>query len=133
MFFAEQDVKPGVLLREIGGKFGPEFDAVFAAEGVAVKRLTPASPNLDARAERWVQTAKRELLDRFVVFGEAHLRYLLSVFLSHYHETRPHQALGNAPPCGPPSPAEGAPPDPAEVVCEERLGGLHKHYSRKAA
>ena len=133
MFFAEQDVKPAVLLRDNDGKFGPDFDAVFAAEGVTVKRITPASPNLNARAERWGQTVKRELLDRFVVFGEAHLRYLLSEFLSHYHEARPHQSWDNAPPCGPPSPAEGPPLDPAKVVCEERLGGLLKHYSRKAA
>ena len=42
----------------------------FAAEGVAMMRITPASPNLNARAERWVQTVKRELLDRFMVFGE---------------------------------------------------------------
>ena len=80
-----------------------------------------------------MQTVKGELLDRFVVFGETHLRYLLSEFLSHYHEARPHQSLGNAPPCGPPSAGEGAPPDASEVVCEERLGGLIKHYSRKAA
>jgi putative transposase len=133
MFFAEQEVKPTVLLRDNDGKFGPAFDAVFAAEGVEVKRITPASPNLNARAERWVQTVRRELLDLFVVFGEAHLRYLLSEFLSHYHQNRPHQSLGNAPPCGPPSPADGPPPDPSDVVCEERLGGLLKHYSRKAA
>jgi putative transposase len=133
MFFAEQEIKAVVLLRDNDSKFGPEFDAVFAAEGVAVKRITPASPNLNARAERWVQTVKRELLDPFVVFGEAHLRYLLSEFLSHYHEARPHQSLGNAPPCGPPSPADGPPPNAAEVVCEERLGGLLKHYSRRAA
>jgi putative transposase len=132
MFFAEQDVMPAMLLRDNDGKFGPPFDAVFAAEGVVVKRITPASPNLNARAERWVQTVRRELLDRFVVFGETHLRYLLAEFLSHYHEARPHQSLGNAPPCGPPSPADG-PPDPAEVVCEERLGGVLKHYSRRAA
>jgi putative transposase len=107
MFFAEQEVKPAVLLRDNDGK----FDAVFAAEGVAVKRITPASPNLNARAERWVQTVKRELLDRFVVFGETHLCYLLSEFLSHYHQNRPHQALGNAPPCESPSPVDAPSPD----------------------
>ena len=132
MFFAEQDVKPAVLLRDNDGKFGPEFDALFAAEGVEVKRITPASPNLNARAERWVQTVKREVLDHFVVFGEAHLRYLLAQFLSHYHEARPHQSLGNASPCGPPAP-EKPPPYSAEVVCEERLGGLLRHFSRQAA
>ena len=32
----------------------------------------------------------------------------------------------------PPAP-EGSPPDPEEVVCEERLGGLPKSYRRRAA
>jgi putative transposase len=133
MFFAEQEGKPAMLLRDNDGKFGPAFDAVFAAEGVAVKRITRDSPNLNVRAERWVQTVKQECLDRFPVFGEAHLRYLLSEFLSHYHEARPHQSLGNAPPCGPPFPDDGVPPSAAEVVCEERLGGLLKHYKGRAA
>jgi putative transposase len=101
MFFADQAIKAAVLLRDNDQKYGPEFDAVFAAAGVEVKRITPASPNLNARAERRVQTVKPELLDHFMVFGEAHLRYLLAEFLSHYHEARPHQSLGNAPPCGP--------------------------------
>jgi putative transposase len=133
MFFAEQEIKAAVLLRDNDQKYRPEFDAVFAAESIAVKRITPTSPNLNARAERWVHTVKREMLDRFVVFGETHLRYLLSEFMSHYHEARPHQSLGNAPPCGSPSPADGPPPNAAEVVCKERLGGLLKHYSRRAA
>jgi putative transposase len=61
----------------------------------------------------------QECLDRFVVFGETHLCYLLSEFLSHYHGEWPHQSLGNAPPGGPPSPADGPPANAAEVVCEE--------------
>ena len=132
IFFAVQDVKPEVLLRDNDQKYGPEFDVVFEAEGVAVHPITPRSPNLNARAERWVQTVKQELLSRFIVFGEAHLRHLLREFSAHYHQARPHQSLGNAPPCGPPVP-EGPPPAPAEVVCDERLGGLLKSYRRRAA
>ena len=51
MFFAEQEVKPAELLRDNDGKFGPQFDAVFVAEGVVVKRITPASPNLKRIAQ----------------------------------------------------------------------------------
>jgi len=97
-----------------------------------VHPITPRSPNLNARAERFVQSIKQETLSRFIVFGEAHLRLLMSEFMAHYHGERPHQALGNAPPCGPPSP-EASPPAPSEGVCSERLGGLLKHYSRRAA
>jgi putative transposase len=135
LYFAEQAEaeRPAVLLRDNDGKYGPGFDAVFEAEGVRVHRVTPFSPNLNARAERFVQTVRRECLDRFVFFGEAHLRHVLGEFLAWYHRSRPHQSLGNAPPCGPPAPAEGPPPAAADLVCEERLGGLLKHYTRRAA
>jgi hypothetical protein len=50
------------------------------------------------------------------------------------HDTaRPHQSLGNLPP------AMDKPPDdvgflgPGDVECHERLGGLLRHYERKAA
>jgi putative transposase len=133
MEFAEGGEKPAVLLRDNDQKYGPDFDAVLEAEGVRVKPVEYQAPNQNAFAERWVQTVKEECLGRFVIFGEAHLRHLLSEFLAHYHGERPHQALGNAPPCGPPAPAEGPPPAPGELVCEERLGGLLKHYTRRAA
>jgi putative transposase len=95
---------------------------------VEVKRVGPRSPNLNAYAERWVQTARQECLDRFVVFGEGRLRHLLREYVAHYNEERPHQRRDNLL-------LGGAGPDPGggEVVCRERLGGLLKHYGRRAA
>ena len=59
--------------------------------------------------------------------------YLVSEYVEHYHSERPHQAKGNVPLSGD-WPAPGAePPDVAEVVCQQRLGGLLKHYERQAA
>jgi hypothetical protein len=43
-------------LRDHDGKFPREFDAILAAEGVTVKKVGPRAPNLNAHAERWVQT-----------------------------------------------------------------------------
>jgi hypothetical protein len=37
-------------------------------------RLGPFAPNLNASAERWIQSVKHECLDHFVVFGKRHLR-----------------------------------------------------------
>jgi putative transposase len=128
---AEQAVKPAMLLRDNDHKFGPEFDAVLKAEGVDVRRVGPLAPNLNAVAERFVQCVKVECLDRFLVFGEGHLRHLLHEFLVHYHKCRPHQGIGNVTPAEPPP--DPSPLDPREVVCQERLGGLLKHYSRRAA
>jgi transposase InsO family protein len=93
--------------------------------------VTPCSPNLNAGAERFVQTTRRECLKRFVFFGEGHQRHVLREFLTWYHEARPHQSLGNVPSCGPP-PEEGQPAAVGEVVCEEQLGGPLKHYRRAA-
>jgi putative transposase len=85
-------------------------------------------------AEAWVQRVKRECLDHFVVFGEKHLQTIMSQWLEYYHFRRPHQGLGNVPISGasPPGESEDA-FRPEEIVCHESLGGLLKHWERKAA
>jgi len=91
------------------------------------------APNQNAYAERFVQTIKTECLDLFVVLGEKHLRHIISEYVAHYHAERPHLALGNVP-SGldkPPERVECLGPD--AVVVRERLGGLLRHYERKAA
>jgi putative transposase len=66
--------------------------------------------------------------------------------VTHYHEERPHQAKENDPLVTPapeanPSKAkrktkDKSPPDVvpiSQIECRQRLGGLLKHYYRKAA
>jgi putative transposase len=131
MFFAEQADKPRYLLRDNDGKFVPEFDQILEAEGVEVKPITPLSPNLNAVAERFVMSVKSEALDYFLVFGEEHLRYILTSYLDWYHTCRPHQGVGNVSLRVAVPPADSGEPL-GEVVCEESLGGLLKHYRRAA-
>ena len=81
-----------------------------------------------------MQRTKHEVLDHFIVFGEQHLRYLISSWLDYYHHHRPHQGLGNellTRSGSPPEPVEHIPL--SEVVCHTRLGGLLRHYEQKAA
>jgi len=73
MFFDEQADRPQFLLRDHDTKFVKEFDGILESEGIEVKALGPRAPNLNAFAERWVQSVKQECLDHFVVFGESHL------------------------------------------------------------
>jgi putative transposase len=122
--------RPCYLLRDYDGKFVPEFDALLESEGVTVKKVGPRSPNLNAYAERWVQTVRRECLDHFVVFGEDHLRHLVTTFADYYNRWRPHQSRDNRPLTGEPAPGAAVPV--GAVTCEERLGGLLKHYVRAA-
>jgi putative transposase len=63
-----------------------------------------------------------------ILFGEKHIRFVVSQYMEHYLRERPHRTLGRRiiePET--PMPAEG------EVLCRERLGGLLKTYYRKAA
>ena len=84
-------------------------------------------------ADRFVQTIKQECLDHFIVFGEAHLRHIVSEFVAHYHSERPHLAKDNLPPLIVKAPDAVDSLGPDSVACHERLGGLLKHYQRKAA
>jgi hypothetical protein len=138
--------KPTYILRDYDAKFGKEFDAVFKAEHHREKgRPGRAEHERDRRAvvqtlrngramdsllhkRTSVSDMRQKCLDHFIAFGEDDLlRYILREYEMHYNEERPHQALGNEPLKKSEAASEG------EVVCSERLGGLLKHYHRKAA
>jgi hypothetical protein len=53
-----------------------------------------STAHTNAYAERFVQTVRSECLDHFIVFGEKHLRYLVSEFGAHYNTVRLHSAIG---------------------------------------
>jgi putative transposase len=96
--------------------------------------LRPHSPNLNAFVKRWIQAIQIECLDHFVVMGHMHLNYLVREFVEHYHAERPHQGLDNKvinP--GKPPPVDETIPNCRQVACHERLGGLLRHYERRAA
>jgi putative transposase len=85
-------------------------------------------------AEVWVQRTKHEVLNHFIVFGERHLHQILASWLTFYHHHRPHQGLGNVPILTALPAAESIESFHLDdVVCHESLGGLLKHYTRKAA
>jgi putative transposase len=109
------------------------LDGVLRSAGIAVKAHLPQSPNLQAYVERFVQTIGQECLDHFVVLGQRHFDHLISEFVEYYLHHRPHQSLGNLPLglTGPPPAVTTLRAD--EIVCHERLGGLLKHYERRAA
>ena len=41
---------------------------------------------MNSVAERWVQTVKRECLNKLILFGAQHLRRSLSEFANHYND-----------------------------------------------
>jgi putative transposase len=72
-----------------------ELRAAVKRGGVEVLRLPPSSPNLNAFAERFVLSIRKECLDRMVPLSEAHLRRSVSEYLRHYHVERNQQGIGN--------------------------------------
>ena len=104
------------------------FRRLLRDRGVTPLVLPAWSPNLNAFAERFVESVKSECLDRLVLLGEGHLRAAVTDFVHHYHEERPHQGLGNEL-IAPKATVIGT----GEVKCRQRLGGLLKFYYRDAA
>jgi transposase InsO family protein len=116
------------LIYDRDRKFAPSFDTVFHAEGVEVVRTPFGAPTANAVAERWVRSARQECLDHMLVLNEGHLRRVLTVYVRHYNEARPHQGLGQRTPM-PRRDAGGAGP----VLRRDVLGGLLREYYRDAA
>jgi transposase InsO family protein len=55
---------------------------------------------MNAICERLVGTLRREVLDRTMVLGQAHLRAVLAQYQTHYNTARPHQAIKQQVPDG---------------------------------
>jgi transposase InsO family protein len=86
-----EDVK--FLIRDRGSSFTASFDAVFQAAGARILRTAVQAPRMNAICERLAGTLRRELLDRVLILGEAHLRTVLAEYQAHYNTARPHQGI----------------------------------------
>jgi transposase InsO family protein len=65
------------LIRDGDTKFTAAFDAVITAAGVRIVKTPVRAPRANAIAERWIGSARRECLDRMLIAGERHLRFVL--------------------------------------------------------
>ena len=117
------------LVRDRAGQFTASFGAVLAAAGIEAVKIPPRSPRANAYAERFVFTARTEVTDRMLIFGERHLRAVLAEYEAHYNGRRPHRSRQLRPP---------RPDHPVADLSKERikrrpvLGGLISEYERAA-
>jgi putative transposase len=137
-----EDLEVKTLMHDRDTKFTETFDAVFESARVDIKQAAFRSPNTNAFVERFIQTLQQECLDYFVVFGQEHMDHIVSEFVAHYHEERPHQSKDNgvlAMPAAVVAKKEKSDQLDSQVrestgiECQQRLGGLLKHYRRMAA
>jgi transposase InsO family protein len=122
------------LIRDRGSNFTAAFDAVFQATGTRILCTAVQAPRMNAICERLVGTLRRELLDRVLILGEAHLRAVLTGYQVHYNTARPHQGIAQRVPGGE---HDGdhltvADLDRERILRKPVLDGLINEYSRAA-
>ncbi|MEM6259403.1 MAG: integrase core domain-containing protein [Planctomycetota bacterium] len=117
-----------MLIHDRDPLFTKKFRQILKAAGVSCKRLPARSPNLNAYAERFVRSIKHECLNKMIFFSEKQLRHVINEYVEYYNTERPHQGIGNVPI----TPTDEQ-PIVGKIQCKERLGGMLKHYQRKAA
>ena len=100
------------LVRDRAGQFTASFDAVLAGAGIEAVKIPPRSPRANAYAERFVLTARTEVTDRMLIFGEPHLRTVLTEYARHYNGRRPHRSRQLRPP---------RPDHPAADLSQQRI------------
>ena len=117
------------LVRDRAGRFTASSDAVLASAGTEAVKIPPRSPQANSDAERFVLTARTEVTDRMLIFGERHLRVVMTEYAAHYNGRRPHRSRELRPP---------RPDHPVAGLSRERikrrpvLGGLFNEYERVA-
>ncbi|MGW7419076.1 integrase core domain-containing protein [Streptomyces sp. NPDC054813] len=122
------------LIRDRDGKFPALFDTILNDAGIEVVLSGVRMPRMNSIMERWVQTCRRELLDRTLIWNQRHLLHALREFEEHYNSHRPHQGIANARPLHPlPMPVT----EPEQITHldirrRERLGDILHEYQHAA-
>ncbi len=115
---------PGYLVRDNDRAYGQVFTARVMAMGIRDRPISPGSPWQNGVAERLIGTLRRECLDHVMIFGDAHLRRVLSAYASYYNRTRTHRTLQKDAPLG------RAVQQVGSIVAVPVIGGLHHQYVR---
>ena len=124
--------KPAIVMHDRDTKFTCEFIAALETRSVRANALPKASPNLNGRCERVIQTIKLECLRKFLIFGQRHLDHILREFTEYYNRLRSHTERDHLPPIHS-RPDEVQSLESEQIVVKSYVGGLVKSFERKAA
>jgi transposase InsO family protein len=118
------DSTPQYLVRDRDSVFGFVVRHRLRAMGIRDKPIAPRSPWQNGFAERLIGSIRRECLDHTIIFGEAHLRRVLTSYASYYNEIRTHRALQKD------APVHRLIQRIGMLLSNPILGGLHHEYAR---
>ena len=120
------DPVPRYLIRDRDNFYGMVVTQRLRAMGIRDRPIAPRSPRQNGHVERFIGSIRRECLDHVVVFGEAHLRRILTAYATYYNGVRTHLALEKDAPLRRPIQSVG------RILPVPILGGLHHQYVRMA-
>jgi transposase len=121
------------LIRDRDAKYPAAIDDILGHVGIKTVLTGVRMPRMNAITERWVKTLRAELLDRTLIWNEAHLRHALREYERHYNSHRTHRSLAAAAPLRTrPQPLESDQSDRLAVHRHDRLGGLIHEYRHAA-
>jgi putative transposase len=114
------------MIRDRGSNFTAAFDAVLANARIQTVLCDVQTLRMNAIVERWIGGCRHELLDRTLIWNQAHLRRILHAYETHHNQHRPHRSLNAAAPLKPlPEPVDL---EQYRVRRQTRAGGLINEY-----
>ena len=122
------DEAPRYLLHDRDHAFA-SLRATARAMGIEEVLTAPRAPWQNAFVERFIGSARRECFDHVIVFNEAGLQRLMTLYCSYYERSRTHLSLDKDTPI----PRPVMPPGDRTIVAIPEVGGLHHRYERRAA
>ena len=126
MDLGEQADRVKFVIRDRGSNFTAAFDAVLADAGIRTVLCSIQTPRMNAITERWIGGCRRELLDRTLVWNQAHLQQILRQYQTHHNQHRPHRSLSGAAPLKPlPEPVDL---DLYRIRRQAQVGGMINEY-----
>ncbi len=105
----------------------PQFYLDYENYGIKDVCTSIKAPNMNAIAERFVGSVRRESLDYFIITNKKQLQNILTEYIEYYNSLRPHQGLDQSIPNGSIFNSKGT------IKRRKVIGGLHSHYFRDAA
>jgi putative transposase len=123
---------PQYLIFDRDTIFGGRVKEFIKRMGAIPKVISYRAPWQNGVAERWILSARRELLDHVIIFNEEHLRRLLKEYVDYYNHDRCHLSLHRNTPGG--REVQRKPSGTSQLISLPKVGGLHHKYVwRKAA
>jgi len=128
---ATRKEKPSIVMHDRDTKFTKEFVAILKKKDIRTNALPVASPNLNGRVERFIQTIKHECLFKFILFGQKHLDHIVGEWVVYYNTVRSHTERSHLPPVHA-VPDEVPKLDRDQIMIRSYVGGLVKSFERNA-